>query len=189
MSLREVLIVINFAHYLIRISLIRDDLDIFVLVLKTCRDRNTLGCLNLVASEHPNLNASLSQCVNCLEHILLQFVFNTSHSKELHFILERHDCFRDFLLAIAHASFSGLQTRSEVIVLGIGNQFLGDDKRSESVAGEILAELLARGPLTGLHLWSHNDISAFHVEDDFTTLLVFHDDAHTLRLRAEWEVL
>ena len=148
-----------------------------------------MRCLDLVASEHPDLDAGLAQRVDRLKHILLQLVFDAGHRQELHLVLERHDCVGNFLLTVAHAGPGCLEAGREVVVLGLGDELLRDDERAETVTRQVLAELLARGSLTGLHLRGHNDIGTLNVEDDLTALLVSHNDSHALRFRAEGEVL
>lgn len=73
--------------------------------------------------------------------------------------------------------------------MGFWDQFLRDNECSETVTGQVLAELLAGGSLTGLDFRGHNNISAFNVENDLAALFVSHNDTHALRLRAEREVL
>lgn len=82
-----------------------------------------------------------------------------------------------------------LQSRSELLILSIRDQLLSDHKRAKTITGEIFAELLTRGTLSGLDLGCHNDISTFHIEHDFLSIAMLDNDTHSFRLRAERETL
>lgn len=103
MRVCKVLVLFNFTHDSVWISLIRNDLDVLVAHFESSGDGDALSCLDLVSREHPNLKACLSQRLDSLQHVLLKFVFNTGDSQELHLVLKALDCFGDLSLTVDHA--------------------------------------------------------------------------------------
>ena len=130
MSRGQLLIVLDLPIDLVMLSLSRYDHDLFVSCLESCGDGNTLGSVNLVASKHPDLNASLSQYINCLQHVLLELIFDASHSKEVHLKLEAHDCLGNLLFSVDHGGSCLLHASCKVIVKRLWNQFLCNDESS-----------------------------------------------------------
>jgi len=103
-----------------------DDLDVFISGLQTGGNGNTLCCLDLVSSQHPDLNTCLSQNVNSLKNVVLKLILNTCYGEELHLVLQALDCLGYLALTINHACFSLFHTRCEVVVSRLRHQLLGD---------------------------------------------------------------
>jgi hypothetical protein len=68
---RQILVIVYLALNLDLVCLASYNLDVFVAVLEASRDSNALRSLNLVTRKHPDLDAGLSQRVDCLQHVLL----------------------------------------------------------------------------------------------------------------------
>ena len=74
--------------------------QLFFVGLEAGGDGNTGGCLDLVSSEHPNLNACVPEAFDDDSDVVLELVLNTRDSEQLRFGLELFNALGDSLFSI-----------------------------------------------------------------------------------------
>ena len=78
----------------------------FFFGLQACRYRDALSSLNFISSEHPDLDACLSQSFNRDQHIVLKFVLDPRDGKEIHLFFQTGNNVLHQLLSVLHRSLS-----------------------------------------------------------------------------------
>lgn len=141
----------------------------------------------LVARQHPNAHAGVSDHLERRPNLVLQPILDAGQTQKLHLALQRLNDGRHTLDAISDTHPSCAVLRLEVVVLLDGERLLGDHQRAESFARHV-ATLLVQ-PVVVLHDRGHDDVGAFEIERDFSSHRVLHDDSHALAFAGEREDL
>ena len=76
------------------------DEEVLVRCLERCRDGDAASSLDLVSSEHPELDACVSDGLDGYADVFLQLVFDAGDAQQLHVLLEALDHCAAVLFAV-----------------------------------------------------------------------------------------
>lgn len=164
------------------------DEEVLVGGLQRGRYRDAAGCLDLVAGEHPELDACVSDGLDGDPHVLLQLVFHAGDAQELHVLLEILDDDAGVLFSV------GRDLRFMVLllpgqVLFVGQRLLSDHQSAQAFSREVLALIGQEAFLYFRHFLNQGDVCSFEVENESLGLSVPQHNAHSFRFGGEREVL
>ena len=155
------------------------------------RVSNVDSCLDFVASEDPDFDASLPHCADCLRDIFLKFVLDRGGADQQHVLLNLGLDFLHPRIPIHDLPQCRLKPFIPLLIVVFIDFFLGQEQSPQALRG-ILVDL----DLRFLHELSilvivqveprlDNRVGAFAEERDLIGLQVANDHAHPLTCRCE----
>ncbi|GIX66376.1 anonymous antigen-7 like protein [Babesia caballi] len=172
---------------LVRGVLRRDLAERVALVLDAGRDGDALGGVDLVAGEHPDLDAGVAQGLQGAADVRLQVVLDAAEGDQDEVALDGGDDALDLLLAVVQAEPRVVQASFEGGELGVGDLPVAEDEGAQAEAGHVVALLVEPDGAARLQQLDQSGFRALAEEELGVGLLVLHDDAHPLGFRAEGE--
>ena len=132
---------LHLIYYFARAGQLAHEEEVVLAGLEPRANSDRSCCLNLVTSEHPDLNASLFQRVNRAFNVILELILDTCYTQVVHILLERVLDSSDMGVTVSDARLSTLQMCQESFDLGIGQHSLCKNERSESLHCQVLTRL------------------------------------------------
>lgn len=165
-----------------------DKEQLILSVLKSSADSNACARFDAITCEHPHLNTSRLQRVNGWLHVELELILDAWNAKKSHILFKLSNAFLNLHFSRNQVILRPLVIIHEFFELRLGDDFLGEGKRSKTIRSQLITKLKQSWSLTRSDHAFHYDLCTFDVVDDFTSFFLFYQDGHFLTLTREREI-